>query len=149
MPVLLTMTVCLDLGVAWYDPIRAVAANIGSSFTLIWDVSNQTIAGGDYTGVLNLAILTTCLSVVPLGERLTDLLSPHVHHVIITLVPIVLPIHACHPLVCWLLSDSKNSIPNSNYNFDANLILGFVWLLPDSKDELRKLANEGTTSIHI
>lgn len=43
-----------------------VAADIGSACTLIWDVSNDTISGGDYTGVLNLAVLTTCLSVVPL-----------------------------------------------------------------------------------
>ena len=35
--------------------------------TLIWDVSNDTIAGGDYTGVLNLAILTMVLSLVPLA----------------------------------------------------------------------------------
>lgn len=39
---------------------------ICTAFTLIWDVSNDTIAGGDYTGVLNLAILTMVLSVVPL-----------------------------------------------------------------------------------
>ena len=38
-----------------------------SACTLIWDVSNDTIAGGDYTGVLNLAILTMALSVVPLS----------------------------------------------------------------------------------
>ena len=46
-----------------------MAANIGSSFTLIWDVSNETISQGDYSGVLNLALLTTCLSVVPLGKK--------------------------------------------------------------------------------
>ena len=38
-----------------------------SACTLIWDVSNDTIAEGDYTGVLNLAILTMALSVVPLS----------------------------------------------------------------------------------
>jgi hypothetical protein len=43
-----------------------VAADIGSACTLIWDVGNTTISGGDFTGVLNLAILTTCLSVFPL-----------------------------------------------------------------------------------
>ena len=53
--------------------LHAVAANIGSSFTLIWDVSNATISQGDYSGVLNLAILTTCLSVVPLGNDNTDI----------------------------------------------------------------------------
>ena len=46
--------------------LHSVAANIGASFTLIWDVSNVTISQGDYSGVLNLAILTTCLSVFPL-----------------------------------------------------------------------------------
>jgi hypothetical protein len=44
-----------------------VAYDIGSTFTYIWDVSNDTISAGDYTGVLYLTILTSCLQVVPLA----------------------------------------------------------------------------------
>ena len=36
----------------------AVAQDLSSAMTLIWDVDNETIRGGDYSGVLNLAILT-------------------------------------------------------------------------------------------
>ena len=35
--------------------------------TLIWDVDNETIKRGDFTGVLNLAILTSVLQIVPLA----------------------------------------------------------------------------------
>jgi MFS family permease len=66
-----------------------VASDIGSAFTLIWDVSNETISNGNYTGVLNLAILTSVLQLFPL---------------------------------CM------------------------VWLLPDSKEEQRKLRDSGERS---
>jgi len=44
----------------------SVASDIGSAMTLIWDVSNDTIESGDYSGVLKLTILTSCLQVFPL-----------------------------------------------------------------------------------
>ena len=44
-----------------------VAQDLSSGMTLIWDVSNETIQGGDYTGVLYLAILTSLLQLVPLA----------------------------------------------------------------------------------
>lgn len=46
---------------------NSLAQDLSSCLTLIWDVSNETIRGGDYTGVLYLAILTSVLQVVPLG----------------------------------------------------------------------------------
>lgn len=33
----------------------------------IWDVSNDALSSGDYSGLLNLAILTSCLQVLPLS----------------------------------------------------------------------------------
>jgi hypothetical protein len=44
----------------------SIASNIGSLLTLIWDVSNITIEKGDYSGVLHIAILTSCLQLFPL-----------------------------------------------------------------------------------
>lgn len=67
----------------------SVASDIGSAMTLIWDVSNETLESGDYSGLLKLTILTSCLQVAPLA---------------------------------------------------------LVWLLPDSKEEQRKLQRCGITS---
>jgi MFS family permease len=44
----------------------SIASNIGSVLTLVWDVSNNTIGKGDYSGVLKLAILTSSLQLFPL-----------------------------------------------------------------------------------
>ena len=44
----------------------SVASDLGSLFTLIWDVSNNTIEKGDYSGVLYIAILTSLLQLFPL-----------------------------------------------------------------------------------
>jgi len=43
-----------------------VACDIGSAMTLIWPVDNDTLASGDYSGMLKLTILTSCLQVFPL-----------------------------------------------------------------------------------
>ena len=67
----------------------AVGSDIGSAMTLIWDVDNDTLESGDYSGMLKLTILTSCLQVTPL---------------------------------LW------------------------VWILPDSKEEQRKLQTSGDTS---
>jgi len=67
----------------------AVGSDIGTAMTLIWPVDNDTIASGDYSGMLKLTILTSCLQVAPL-----------------------------------LL----------------------VWILPDSKEEQRKLRDSGVTN---
>ena len=67
----------------------AVGSDIGTAMTLIWDVDNDTISAGDYSGMLKLTILTSCLQVAPL-----------------------------------LL----------------------VWILPDSKEEQRKLRDSGVTN---
>ena len=44
----------------------AVASDIGTAMTLIWDVSNEALESGDYSGLLKLTILTSCLQVFPL-----------------------------------------------------------------------------------
>jgi hypothetical protein len=44
----------------------AVASDIGTAMTLIWDVSNDALESGDYSGLLKLTILTSCLQVFPL-----------------------------------------------------------------------------------
>ena len=67
----------------------AVGSDIGTAMALIWPVDNDTIASGDYSGMLKLTILTSCLQVAPL-----------------------------------LL----------------------VWILPDSKEEQRKLRDSGVTN---
>lgn len=43
-----------------------VAYEIGSLITGIWDVSNETLAAGDYTGIIKLNVLTSCLQMMPL-----------------------------------------------------------------------------------
>lgn len=44
----------------------AVGGDIGSAMTLIWAVDNDTLASGDYSGMLKLTILTSCLQAAPL-----------------------------------------------------------------------------------
>lgn len=44
-----------------------VASDFGSALTDVWDVSNDTLAGGDFSGVLKLAILTSILQLSPLA----------------------------------------------------------------------------------
>jgi len=44
----------------------AVGSDIGSAMTLIWPVDNDTLESGDYSGMLKLTILTSCLQVAPL-----------------------------------------------------------------------------------
>ncbi len=43
-----------------------VAAGIGTGFTHIWDVSNEAMAKGQFDGVLNLQVLCSCISLLPL-----------------------------------------------------------------------------------
>lgn len=43
-----------------------VACAIGSAMTMIWDVSNDTLASGNFDGLLKLTILTSFLQIVPL-----------------------------------------------------------------------------------
>ncbi len=45
----------------------SVAGDIATALTYIWDVSNDTIEGGDYSGILKLTILCGCLKMVPLA----------------------------------------------------------------------------------
>ena len=44
-----------------------VACAFGSAMTTIWDVSNETLASGDYSGMLNLTLLTSFLQILPLS----------------------------------------------------------------------------------
>ena len=68
---------------------NAVGGDIGSAMTLIWAVDNETLESGDYSGMLKLTILTSCLQVFPLV---------------------------------------------------------LVWILPDSKEEQRKLRDSGVSN---
>lgn len=43
-----------------------VASDIGTYLTSIWDVSNDTISAGDYSGVLKLTILTSFIQLLPI-----------------------------------------------------------------------------------
>lgn len=43
-----------------------VASDFGSALTDIWDVSNETLAAGDFSGVLKLTILTSLLQLSPI-----------------------------------------------------------------------------------
>lgn len=43
-----------------------VSSDIGSALTLIWDVGNTALADGDFSGILQLTILTSCLQVAPI-----------------------------------------------------------------------------------
>ena len=42
-----------------------VASDIGSALTSVWDVSNDTLEAGDFSGVLKLTLLTTLLQILP------------------------------------------------------------------------------------
>lgn len=44
-----------------------VACALGSAMTTIWDVSNDALAAGDYSGMLKLTLLTSFLQIVPLS----------------------------------------------------------------------------------
>lgn len=44
-----------------------VASDFGSAMTGIWDVSNETLAAGDFSGILKLTILTSLLQLSPLA----------------------------------------------------------------------------------
>ena len=44
----------------------SIASDIGSALTLIWNVDNTTLESGDYSGILYLTILTSCLQLAPL-----------------------------------------------------------------------------------
>ena len=44
-----------------------VACALGSFMTTMWDVSNDTLANGDYNGMLKLTLLTSFLQIVPLS----------------------------------------------------------------------------------
>lgn len=43
-----------------------VSSDIGSWLTIYFDVSNSTLEAGDFTGVLYLTIITSCLQLLPL-----------------------------------------------------------------------------------
>ena len=43
-----------------------VACDIGSAFTLIWSVDNDTLSSGDFSGMLKLTLLTSSLQVFPI-----------------------------------------------------------------------------------
>jgi hypothetical protein len=45
----------------------SVSGDIGTALTYIWDVDNDTIEDGDYSGVLKLTILCGLLKLVPLA----------------------------------------------------------------------------------
>ena len=43
-----------------------VASDFGSALTDVWDVSNDTMEAGDFSGVLKLTLLTTFLQILPI-----------------------------------------------------------------------------------
>ena len=43
-----------------------VAQVLGGAFTLVWDVRNETLAAGDYTGLLKLTLFTSLVQVLPI-----------------------------------------------------------------------------------
>lgn len=45
----------------------SVSYNIGTLLAYVWDVSNEALSEGDWTGMWKLTLLTSCLN--PIGRR--------------------------------------------------------------------------------
>ncbi len=45
----------------------SIADDIGTALTYVWDVDNDTIKSGDYSGILKLTILCGLLKMIPLA----------------------------------------------------------------------------------